>query len=151
MVHNWLEPRMWPSRRNRCGRRSRCRRSSARWWRTSTIRHDMQARCWTRQRRWRRKRGLPDGGPPRCPQASTGGGLSLGDFTGSDRRGAVPSGSDAPLATPPLKPAVGGHDHHPREPLTYPTHHTRVAQRAAAAARRKEHRGPPRPTKRGRI
>jgi hypothetical protein len=45
----------------------------------------------------------------------------------------------------------GGRDRHPRDPLTYPTHHMRGAQRAAIAAKRKEHQDPPRPTKRGRI
>jgi hypothetical protein len=88
------------------------------------------------------------------PQAPTGGGgwpVGFGDYTSSDRRGAVPSGSGAPLATPPPEPVVGGRDRHPRDPLTYLTNHTRAAQRAVAAARRKEHQGPPRPTKRGRI
>jgi hypothetical protein len=77
------------------------------------------------------------GGPVPCgsaiPQAATGG-------------GGVPSGSCAPLATPPPELAVGGCDHHPRDPLMYPTHHTRAAHRTAATAataKRKEHQGPP--------
>jgi hypothetical protein len=77
--------------------------------------------------------------------------VGLGYSTGRDRRGAVLSGSGAPLATSPPEPAVGERDRHPREPLTYPTHHMRAAQRAAVATRRKEHQGPPRPMKRGRI
>jgi hypothetical protein len=51
-------------------------------------------------------------------------------------------GLGSPLAAPP-ELAVAGRDHHPRDPLTYPTHHTRAAQRAVASARRKEHQGPP--------
>jgi hypothetical protein len=66
--------------------------------------------------------------------------------------GPVPCGSTTPqVATLSPEPAVGGRDRHPREPLTYPTHHTRGAQRAATAAKRMEHQDPPRPTKRGRI
>jgi hypothetical protein len=78
------------------------------------------------------------------PHAATGGGrhIGLGDSTDSHQRGADPSGSGAPLATPPPEPAAGGRDRHPRDPLTYPTHHTRAAQRALAASRRKEHQGP---------
>jgi hypothetical protein len=37
----------------------------------------------------------------------------------------------------------------PRDPLTYPTHHTRAAQLADRMVRGAK--GPPRPTKRGRI
>jgi hypothetical protein len=54
-----------------------------------------------------------------------------------------PSGSDAPLETSPPEPVTGVRDHHLRDPLTYPTHHTRAAQRVAVAARRREHQGPP--------
>jgi hypothetical protein len=87
------------------------------------------------------------------PHAATGGGGTSGSATPqtATRGGADPSGSGAPLATPPPEPAAGGRDRHPRDPLTYPTHHTRAAQRALAVSRRKEHQGPPRLTKRGRI
>jgi hypothetical protein len=86
---------------------------------------------------------------------------------GRDRRGGgVPSGSATPqvatgggrlvglrcsLSDTAPEPAAVGRDHHPRYPLTCPTHHIRAAQRAAAAAKRKEHQGPPRLMKRDRI
>jgi hypothetical protein len=87
-------------------------------------------------------------------EAATGGG------------GGVPSGSATPqvatgggrlvglrcsLSDTAPEPAAVGRDHHPRYPLTCPTHHIRAAQRAAAATKRKEHQGPPRPMKRDRI
>jgi hypothetical protein len=74
--------------------------------------------------------------------------VGLDYSTGSDRRGVVPSGPGPPLATPLPEPTDGGRDRHPRDPFMYPTHHTRAAQRAATAAKRKEHQGLPRPTKR---
>jgi hypothetical protein len=97
------------------------------------------------------------GGPPRVdrllqrPQPEGPRLVWIGYSTCSDRMGVLPSGSGAPFATPPPEPAAGGRDRHPRDPLTYTTHHTRAAQRAAAAAKRKEHQGPPRLTKHGRI
>jgi hypothetical protein len=69
---------------------------------------------WIGYSRGRDQRGpVPSGSA--TPQAVTGGG------------GVVPSGSGAPLVSPPPEPTVGGRDRHPRDPLTYPTHHTRVA------------------------
>jgi hypothetical protein len=71
---------------------------------------------------------LTGGGPVPCGSASleaaTGGGARpvwIDYSTGSDRRGSVPSGSGATLATPPPELAAEGCDCHPRDPLTYPT------------------------------
>jgi hypothetical protein len=64
----------------------------------------------------------------------------IGYSTGSNRRGgAVSSGSGAPLATLPPRADSRRTRSPSTRPLTYPTHDTRVAQRAAAAVKRKEH------------
>jgi hypothetical protein len=123
VVHSWQEPCPWPNRHIR--RRS----SSTWWWGTSTTRHDVQARRW-RQRQWGRRRGRPEGGPSLrsvTPGPATRGGRPVGLGDSTDSEGDVPPGSGAPLARPPIESAVGGCDRHPRDPLTYPTHHTRAA------------------------
>jgi hypothetical protein len=56
-----------------------------------------------------------EGPVPSCsatPEEAAGGGrlVKLGYSTGSNRRGAVPLGSSAPLATPSPEPAVGGRE-----------------------------------------
>jgi hypothetical protein len=101
-------------------------------------------------------------------QATGGGPVPSGSATleaaaggGSSRRarllqrqrpkGELPVGLRCSLSDTAPEPAVGGRNRHPRDPLTYSTHHTRAAQRVAATAKRKEHQGPPRLTKRGRI
>jgi hypothetical protein len=75
-------------------------------------RHDVQARRWTRQRRWRRRRGRPHGGGLVGRGDSTGtdrsGGwhVGLGDSTGSHRRGGCPVGLRCSLSD--TAPRAGG-------------------------------------------
>jgi hypothetical protein len=100
--------------------------------------------------------GLPGSREPMGAAARDDGGFPRLDTTcrrgvgGGNVGGGRGAGSGAPLATPSPESAVAGCGH-PCDPFTYPTHHTRAAQRAAEAVRRREHHAPPRSTKHDRI